>query len=41
MLRARLALTACRTLQRKNLRYAVVSLCVGRGQGVAVVLERT
>lgn len=38
---ARLALTACRTLQRKNLRYAVVSLCVGLGQGVAVVLERT
>ncbi|CAD5109154.1 3-oxoadipyl-CoA thiolase [Zestomonas carbonaria] len=37
---ARLALTACRTLQRRQLRYAVVSLCVGLGQGVAMVLER-
>lgn len=37
---ARLVLSACRTLQRHRLRYAVVSLCVGVGQGVAVVIER-
>lgn len=37
---ARLVLSACRTLQRNNLRYAVVSLCVGVGQGVAMVIER-
>jgi acetyl-CoA C-acetyltransferase len=37
---ARLVLSACRTLQRSHLRYAVVSLCVGVGQGVAMVIER-
>ncbi|AJO76089.1 3-oxoadipyl-CoA thiolase [Pseudomonas sp. MRSN 12121] len=37
---ARLALSACRTLQRTQQRYAVVSLCVGVGQGVAMVIER-
>lgn len=37
---ARLVLSACRTLQRNALRYAVVSLCVGVGQGVAMVIER-
>jgi acetyl-CoA C-acetyltransferase len=37
---ARLVLSACRTLQRYKLRYAVVSLCVGLGQGVAMVIER-
>jgi len=37
---ARLALTAARTLQQRGQRYAVVSLCVGVGQGVAMVLER-
>lgn len=37
---ARLVLSACRTLQRHALRYAVVSLCVGVGQGVAMVIER-
>ncbi|WPO45451.1 3-oxoadipyl-CoA thiolase [Pseudomonas sp. S1Bt23] len=37
---ARLVLSACRTLQRNNQRYAVVSLCVGVGQGVAMVIER-
>jgi len=38
---ARLALTAARELQRRKGRYAVVSLCIGVGQGLAVVLERT
>ena len=37
---ARLALTAARQLQRSGGRYALVSLCIGGGQGLAVVLER-
>jgi len=37
---ARLALTAARQLQRCGGRYALVSLCIGGGQGMAVVLER-
>jgi acetyl-CoA C-acetyltransferase len=37
---ARLALTATRQLQRAQARYAVVSMCIGVGQGIAVVLER-
>lgn len=36
----RLALTAARQLERTGGRYALVSLCVGVGQGVAAVLER-
>lgn len=38
---ARLVLTACHELARRSGRYAVVSLCIGVGQGIAVVLERT
>ena len=37
---ARLALTVARQLQRCNGRYAVISLCIGVGQGLAVVVER-
>jgi acetyl-CoA C-acetyltransferase len=37
---ARLALTAARELQRRQGRYAVVSLCIGVGQGLAMVIER-
>lgn len=37
---ARLALTAARELQRRQARYAVVSLCIGVGQGLALVMER-
>jgi acetyl-CoA C-acetyltransferase len=37
---ARLALTAARELERRHGRYAVVSLCIGVGQGLAVILER-
>jgi len=37
---ARLALTAPRELERRNGRYAVLSLCIGVGQGLAVVIER-
>ncbi len=37
---ARLALTAARELQLRKARYAVVSLCIGVGQGMAAVIER-
>jgi acetyl-CoA C-acetyltransferase len=37
---ARLALSASRELARRNGRYAVVSLCIGVGQGLAVVIEK-
>jgi acetyl-CoA C-acetyltransferase len=37
---ARLAITAARQLQRSRGRYAVVALCIGVGQGLALVLER-
>lgn len=37
---ARLALTAARALQKNQKKYAVVSLCIGVGQGLAVVIER-
>jgi acetyl-CoA C-acetyltransferase len=36
----RLALTAARQLARSGGHYALVSLCIGVGQGMAVVLER-
>lgn len=37
---ARLALSASRELARRQGRYAVVSLCIGVGQGLAIVIER-
>lgn len=37
---ARLALTATRALEEKGGRYALVSLCIGIGQGIAAVIER-
>ena len=37
---ARLMLTAVRQLQRIEGRYALVTLCIGVGQGLAAVLER-
>ncbi len=37
---ARLALTGVRELRRREGRYAVVSLCIGVGQGLAMVVER-
>jgi acetyl-CoA C-acetyltransferase len=37
---ARIALTAARQLQRTGGRYALVSLCIGVGQGMAMVIER-
>lgn len=37
---ARLALTATRQLQRCGGRFALVTLCIGVGQGLAAVLER-
>lgn len=37
---ARLALTTARQLQRTGQKYAVISLCIGVGQGLAMVIER-
>jgi acetyl-CoA C-acetyltransferase len=37
---ARLALTVARELQQSGRDYAAVSLCIGVGQGLAVILER-
>lgn len=37
---ARLALTAAHTLQQTNGKYALATLCVGVGQGLALALER-
>ena len=37
---ARLALTAMRALEEKKGRYALVTLCVGVGQGAALAIER-
>jgi acetyl-CoA acetyltransferase family protein len=37
---ARLVLTAVHELARRNGRYALCSMCIGVGQGIALVLER-
>jgi acetyl-CoA C-acetyltransferase len=37
---ARLALTTARELQQSGGKYAAVSLCIGVGQGLAIILER-
>ena len=37
---ARIILAAARELQRKNLKYALVTMCIGVGQGYAVILEK-
>lgn len=37
---ARLALTVSRQMQQTGAKYAAVSLCIGVGQGLAVILER-
>jgi acetyl-CoA acetyltransferase family protein len=37
---ARLALTAVHELERRNARYALATMCIGVGQGFAVVIER-
>ncbi|SFY19557.1 3-oxoadipyl-CoA thiolase [Azotobacter vinelandii] len=37
---ARLVLTVARELQRRNGRYAAISLCIGVGQGLAIIIER-
>jgi acetyl-CoA acetyltransferase len=38
---ARLALTAARALRETGGRYALVTMCIGVGQGYAVILERS
>ena len=37
---ARLLLTAMRELEESGGRYALCTMCVGVGQGMAVILER-
>lgn len=37
---ARIALTALRQLERSGGRYALVSMCIGVGQGIAAVIQR-
>ena len=37
---ARLVLTAMRELEKRNARYGLVTLCIGGGQGGALILER-
>ena len=37
---ARLILTAMRELERTNTRYALCTMCIGVGQGMAMILER-
>jgi acetyl-CoA acetyltransferase len=37
---ARIALSTVRQLERSSGRYALVSLCIGIGQGVAAIIER-
>jgi acetyl-CoA acyltransferase len=37
---ARLVLTASRQIQRSKGRYALASMCIGVGQGIAIMLER-
>lgn len=36
----RLVLTVARELQREGLRYGIASMCIGGGQGIAMLLER-
>jgi 3-oxo-5,6-didehydrosuberyl-CoA/3-oxoadipyl-CoA thiolase len=37
---ARLALTASIDLEKRGARYAVATMCIGVGQGIAMLLER-
>ncbi|HCA0876038.1 TPA: 3-oxoadipyl-CoA thiolase, partial [Klebsiella pneumoniae] len=37
---ARLALSASLELQRRGGRYALCTMCIGVGQGIAMILER-
>jgi acetyl-CoA acetyltransferase len=37
---ARLVTTACYQLQRTGGRYALATMCIGVGQGIAIIIER-
>jgi acetyl-CoA acetyltransferase len=37
---ARLLLTAMRELEEKNEKYALCTMCIGVGQGMATIIER-
>ncbi|HRD75948.1 MAG TPA: 3-oxoadipyl-CoA thiolase [Hyphomicrobiaceae bacterium] len=38
---SRIALTALRQLERTGGKYALISMCIGVGQGIAMIIERT
>lgn len=37
---ARLVMTAARELQHRNEKYALCTMCIGVGQGIALILQR-
>jgi acetyl-CoA acetyltransferase len=37
---ARLCMTAVNTLERRGLKRAVITMCIGVGQGIAMLVER-
>jgi acetyl-CoA acetyltransferase len=37
---ARLITSAARQLQRSNKRYALCTMCIGVGQGIALIIEK-
>ena len=37
---ARLVMTIMAEMERRDVRYGVVSLCIGGGQGIATLVER-
>lgn len=37
---ARIVMTAARELSRSNGRYALCTMCIGVGQGIAMIIER-
>jgi acetyl-CoA C-acetyltransferase len=37
----RLVITVARELQRSGLRYGIASMCIGGGQGIAMLVERS
>ncbi|HEV7715836.1 MAG TPA: 3-oxoadipyl-CoA thiolase, partial [Steroidobacteraceae bacterium] len=37
----RLTITLARELQRAGLRYGIASACIGGGQGIAILVERS
>jgi acetyl-CoA acetyltransferase len=38
---ARLVVTLLHEMERRNLRYGLATMCIGAGQGIATIFERT